>query len=270
MPLHDQKKKEGLAMTLQFPQKTQQADRWLAPLLTSILATVSLVVTVASVSLAVAGECQVIEEDGMIQDMPAWKRTTPNILPLALTVERDIYGGFVPSPTREVAPYMNSSRFAWGNMENQEVAIIGSCLSQNIRKSALFNRAMITSIGKTQAKVPMKTMKAFALPYNGKRQIHAMRATLPEIEISARAKVSTIIGPVQEIGKSILSDERSMSQSVAALPSTVEFPSLFGGQPFVAANQIQDALPLPDNESLRMNRATTQALHEGNCASGCP
>ena len=61
-----------------------------------------------------------------------------------------------------------------------------------------------------------------------------------------------------------------MSQSVAALPATVEFPFLFGGQPFVAANQIQDALPLPDNESLRMNRATTQVLHAGNCANGCP
>ena len=258
-------------MTLQFPHKAQQAEnRRLSLLLMSILATVSLVVTVASVSLAVAAECQVVEEGGMIQGMPAWKRTTSNILPLSITMERDIYGGLVPPPVLEVATYMKSTRIAWGNMENQEVAIIGSCLSQDIRKSALFNRAMITSIGNTKAKVPTKTMKVFALPYNGKRQIHAMRATLPEIEISARAKVSTIIGPVQEIGKSILSDEPSMSQSVAALPATVEFPFLFGGQPFVAANQIQDALPLPDNESLRMNRAATQALHEGNCASGCP
>lgn len=257
-------------MTLQFPHKAQQADRWLAPLLTSILAAVSLVVTVVSVSLAVAGECQVIEEDGMIQDMPAWKRTTRNILPVALTVERDIYGGFVPSPTREVAPYMNSSRFAWGNMENQEVAIIGSGLSQDIWKSAFFNQALIASIGKTQAKAQTKVMKAFALPYDGKRQIHTIRTTPPKIGISARDKVPTIIGPVQEIRKSNLSDERSVSQSVAALPATVEFPSLFDEQPLVAVSPFQNVLRLPDNESLRMNRTTTQVLHEGNCASGCP
>lgn len=257
-------------MTLQFPHKAQQADRWLAPLLTSILAAVSLVVTVVSVSLAVAGECQVIEEDGMIQDMPAWKRTTQNILPVALTVERDIYGGFVPSPTREVAPYMNSSRFAWGNMENQEVAIIGSGLSQDIWKSAFFNQALIASIGKTQAKAQTKVMKAFALPYDGKRQIHTIRTTPPKIGISARDKVPTIIGPVQEIRKSNLSDERSVSQSVAALPATVEFPSLFDEQPLVAVSPFQNVLRLPDNESLRMNRTTTQVLHEGNCASGCP
>jgi hypothetical protein len=165
---------------------------------------------------------------------------------------------------------MKSTRIAWGNMENQEVAIIGFCLSQDIRKSALFNRAMITSIGKTRAKASTKTMKVFALPYNGKRQIHTMRTTLSEIEISAREMVPTIIGPVQEIRKSNLSDERSVSQIVATLPFTVESFSLLGGQPFVVANQIQDALPLSDNESLRMNRATTQALHEGNCASGCP
>jgi hypothetical protein len=270
MPPYGQKKKEGFSMTLQFPHKAQQEDRWLAPLLTSILAAVSLVVTVASVSLAVAAECQVIEEGGMIQEMPAWKGTTSNTLPLTITMARDIYGGLVPPPVLEVATYMKSSRIAWGNMENQEVAIIGSCLSQDIRKSALFNRAMITSIGKTQAKVPTKTMKVFALPYNGKRQIHAMRTTQPEIGIPSRHKASTIIGPVQEIQKSILSDESSVSQAVATLPATVESFSLLGGQPFVVVNPIQNALPLPDNESLRMNRTTTQALHEGNCASGCP
>ena len=90
-------------MTPQFPYKAQRADRWLAPLFTSILAAVSLVVTVASVSLAVAAECQAIEEGGMIQGMPAWKRTTSNILPLSITMERDIYGGLVPPPVLEVA-----------------------------------------------------------------------------------------------------------------------------------------------------------------------
>ena len=256
-------------MTLQSPHKAQQADRWLAPLLTSILAAVGLVVTVPSMSLAVAAECQVIEEGGMIQDMPAWKRTTSNVLPLTITMKRDIYGGLVPPPVLEVATYMKSSRIVWGNMENQEVAIIGACLSQDIRKNALFNRAMIAPIGKTQAKARKQVLKVLALPYDGKRQIHTIRTTPREIGVSARDKTSTIIGPVQEFQKPILSDKRSVSQVVATLPSTVEPLSLFGDQPFVAVNQIQDALQLPDNESLRMNRTTTHVLHEGNCASGC-
>ena len=143
-------------------------------------------------------------------------------------------------------------RIAWGNTAEQEIAAIGACLSQDIRKTARFNQAMITSIGKTQAKVPTKTMKVFALPYTGKRQMHTMRTTLPEIGIAARDKAPTIIGPVQEIEKSILSDERSV------------------GQPFVALNPFQNALQLPDNESSRMNLTTMLALDNKNCVSGCP
>jgi len=166
---------------------------------------------------------------------------------------------------------MKSSRITRGNTENQGIATIGACLSQDILKSALFNQAMITSIGKTQAKAHTKVMKASSLPYNGKRQVLTIRTTPPEIGISARYKTPTIIGPVQEIQKPILSDDRSVSQVVAALPSTVESPfSLLGGQPFVALNPFQSALQLPDNESPRMNLTTMQALHDGNCASGCP
>jgi hypothetical protein len=270
IPLQHPKNKEGFTMTPQFPRRAQQAgNRRLSPLLSFIVGAVSLIAAVDPVSLAAAAECQIIEDGGTVQGMTIWRGTTSSTLSYTITAERDIYAGLVPASMLEVAP-MNNSRFTWGNRENQEIATIGVCMSQDIRKSAHFNQAMIGSIGKTQAKVPTKTMKVFALPYNGKRQIHTMRTTLPEIEISARDKVFTIIGLVQEIRKSNLSDERSVSQIVATLPSTVESFSLLGGQPFVAVNQIQDALPLPDNESLRMNRTTTQVLHAGNCANGCP
>jgi hypothetical protein len=267
MPLYDQKRKED-SMTPHFAQKAQQAEnRRLSPPLSSILAAVSLDL----VSLATAAECQVTEDGGTIQGMPTWKGTTSNILSLTITVERDIYGGLIPSPVLEVAPYMKSSRFARGNTENQGIATIDACLSQDIHKSALFNQAMIKSIGKTQAKAHTQVMKVSALPYNGKRQVLTIRTTPPEIGISARYKTATIIiGPVQEIQKPVLSNDRSVSQAVAALPSTVESPSLFGGQPFVALSPLQSALQLPDNESLRMNLTTTQSLHGGNCVSGCP
>ncbi len=252
-------------MTLHFTQKAQQAkNRWLSPLLPSILTAVSLIATLDPASLAAAAECQVTEDGGTIQGMPTWKGTTLSILPLTITVERDIYGGLVPSPVLEVAPYMESSRIVRGNTENQGIATIGVCLSQDIRKSARFNQALIKSNGKTQAKAHTQVMKVSALPYNGKRQVLTIRTTPPEIGTPARYKTATIIGPVQEILKPILSDGRSVSQAVAALSSTVESSSLFGGQPVVASTPFQSALQLQGNESLRMNLTTMQALHDGN------
>ena len=258
-------------MTHQFPHNAQQEEhRWLWPLIPSILAAGSFISTIDSASLAVAAECQLTAESGAIQGMTAWKGTTSSTLSLINAAERKIFGGFVLSPAREVAPYMNKSLFAWGNTVDQEIAAIGICVSQDIRKSERFNQTMITPIGKTQAKAFTQVMKVSVLPYNGKRQVFKMRTTPSEIGISAHQQAPTIIGPVQEIQKPILSDQRSVIQVGAALPSTVEFSSLSGGQPFVALNQFQNALQLPGNESLRMNLTTTQALHEGNCASGCP
>jgi len=253
-------------MTSYFAQKAQQSEnRRLFTLLPSSLAAVSLIATIDPASLATAGECQVTEDVGTIPGMPTWKGTTSHILPLTITVERDIYGGLIPSPVLEVAPDMKSSRFARGNPEIQEITTIDTCLSQDIRKSALFNQAMIRSIGKTQARAHTQVMRVPALSYNGKRQVLTIRTTPQEVGISARYKTTTIIGP-----EPVLSEDRSVSQAVAALSSTVESPSLFGGQPFVVLSPPQSALQLPDNESLRMNLTTMQVLHGGNCVSGCP
>ena len=257
-------------MAPQFPHKKTQQDKngRLSLLPRCILAAMSLIVTVDLASLAVAAECQLTEEEGeMIQGMTAWKGATSSTLSLTNTIARDIYGGFAPSPVQERAP--NNSRFAWGNTVDQEMAAIGACLRQDIRKSARFNQAVITSLGKPKAKPHKPAMKVSILPYSGKRQVSRMRTTPLEIGISAHDKPPASIGPVQETKNHILSDERSVSQSVAALPS-ISQPSSFGGQPFVALNPFQSALQLPDNESLRMNLTTTQALHEGNCANGCP
>jgi hypothetical protein len=227
-------------------------NRWLAPLLPSILAAASFILPVASASLAVAAECQVTEDGGTVQGMTAGKETTSIILPLMTTVEWDIVGRLVLSPIPEVAPYMKSDRVVWGNTVNQEIAAIDVCLSQHIRKNARFTQAMITSIGRTQTKAHTKVMKVSALPYNGKRQVRTMRTTLPEIGIAARVKAPMLIRPVQEIERSILSDERSVVQ------------------PFVALNPFQNALQLPENESSHMNLTTMVALDNRNCVSGCP
>jgi len=223
----------------------------------------------AGVPTVAAAECRVTDllDGGTIQGMPTWKGTTLSILPPTITVERDVYGGLVPSPVLEVAPDMESSRIVLGKTENLGMATIGACLSQDLRKSALFNHAMFRFIVKSPAKAHTQFMKVPVLLYNGKRQGLTIRTTPPEIGISARVKADTLIGPVQEIRQSVLSDNRTVSQAVATLPSTVESLSLFRGQ---ASNPFQRALQRPDNESLPMNLATGQVLQGGNCASGCP
>jgi hypothetical protein len=92
-----------------------------------------------------------------------------------------------------------------------------------------------------------------------------MIRTIPlEIGLSAHDHACPNIGPFQKLKKSILSNARSVSQAVATLPSTVESPSLFGGQPVVFLNPFQNALQLADNESFSMNMTTAQAVHDGN------
>jgi hypothetical protein len=258
-------------MTPQFSQKAWKAEhRWLSLLFLCILAALILISTVASAKLAAAAECQVTEADGTSQGLTTSEGTTSWTLPLTITVDRDLYRGLGPSPVRKSAPYMKRSRMSLGETEDQEISTIGACLSQDIRESALFKQAMITSVGKTQAKAHTQIMKFSALPYNGKRHIFIIRTTPPEIGISVRKKARTIVGPVPELQQSVLPDAQSVSQPVAALPSTVEFPSPFGGQLLVAVHPFQNALELPGKESLRMNLTTAQVVPDGNCAGGCP
>lgn len=258
-------------MTSHFAQKAHQAkNRWLLSSLPFILAAESLIATVDPTSLASAAECHVNEDGGTIQGMTTWKGTAASPLPRMITVERDTYGGLVPSPVLEIAQYMNNGRIGLGNTENQGMATTGVCLSQDIRESALFHRAMIASIGTTQVKTHTKTKKVLVLPYKGDRQMLTIRTTMPDIVTSVRNMPRTIIGPVQEIQKPNPPDARSISQPVATLPSTLQSSSPFGGQPLVAMNPFQNALQLPGNESLRMNLTTAQSVHDGTCADGCP
>lgn len=258
-------------MTSHFAQKAQQAENgWLLPLLPSILAAVILIATVASENLAEAAECQVTEADGTSQRLTTSEGTTSWTLPLTITVDRDLYRGLVPSLVREIAPYMKRSRMSLGKTEDQEITTIGACLSQDIRESALFKKAMTTSLGKAQAKAHTQILKFSALPYNGKRHIFIIRTTPPEIGTSMRKRARTIIESVPELQQSILPDAQSVIRPVAALPSTVEFPSPFGGQLLVVVHPYQNPLQLPGHDSLRMNLTTAQAVHDGSCADGCP
>ena len=258
-------------MTPQFSQKARKAEhRWLSLLLISLLAAVILIGTIASVKLATAAECQLTDADGTSQGLTTSEGTTSWTLPFTIIVDRDLYRGLGPSPVRKSAPYMKRSRMSLGETEDQEITAIEACLSQDIRESVLFKHAMMTSQGKAQAKVHTQIKKFSTLPYNEKRHIFMIRTTPPEIGISVRKKARTIIGRVPELQQSVLPEAQSVSRPVATLPSTVEFPSLFGGQLLVAVHPFQNAVELPGKESLRMNLTTAQAVPDGNCAGGCP
>jgi hypothetical protein len=268
MPVSE--KKEDFTMTPQCSQKAWKAEhRWLSLLLLCILAALILIATVASAKLAAAAECQVTEADGTSQGLTTSEGTTSWTLPLTITVDRDLYRGLGPSPVRKSEPYMKRSRMSLGQTEDSEIAAIGACLGQDIRESTLFKRAMVTSVGKPQAQAPTQIMKFSALPYTGKRHILTIRTTPPETGISVRKKARTII-TVSELQQSVLLDAQSVIRPVAALPSTVEFPSAFGGQLLVATHPSRNAPELPSKESLRMNLTTAQAVPDGNCAGGCP
>ncbi len=227
-------------MTPHFTQKAQHAgNRWLLPLLPSILAAVSPIATLDPIRLAAATDSPITEDGCTIQSMATWKGTTSSILPLTITPERNIYGELAPSSVLEIVPHKTSGRMA-------------------------------CAIGKTQGKARRQSRQVSAFPYNGKKHVRSIGTTLTEIEVSPREKSAAIIGPVQEIWKPTLPHERIGSQTVAALPSTGESTSLFGGQPIGALNRFSSLVQEPDNESHRMNLTTAQALHGGNCPNGCP
>jgi len=260
-------------MTPRSSMITQQDEsRWLLPIFPFILAAASVFATVDTASPAAAAECQItdIMEGNTLGERTTWKGTTLNVPPLTTTVERDIFGALEPSPVLEVDPYLKSSRISWGNTESQLLATSETCGGQSLRKSALFNQAILRSIVKIQGKAQTQFMKAPPLPYNGKRQFIKIRTTVPEIEFYPRYQATTVFGPVLEIRKPDIPVDRTRSQTDTTQGSTVQFPSTPGNQPLFALKPFDTVPPLSINESLRMNLTTTHALQGGNCASGCP
>ena len=156
------------------PRSTQKAphagNRWLWPLLPSILAAVSPIVTVEPIRLAAATDSPMTGDGCTIQSMRTWtwKSTTSSILPLTVIRERNIYEGLPPSSIRESAPKMTSGRIG-------------------------------CAIGKTQGKARKQSMHVSTLPYNGTKHVLSIRTTPTEIGVSLREKSAAIIGPVQEI-----------------------------------------------------------------------
>lgn len=247
-------------MTPQFHQYAQQTElEHVSRIIPALVGVTLLMGLFAPAALASPANCQAIDlsRSGAIESLTSWKDTS---LPLTLTVQRDL----LPALFLEAAPLLRSTRF------NHGIGSGNTCWIQSFRRNTMVNQAMVRSTGKGSVKSITQVMRVPALPYNGKRQVLQARTILPEIIITPRDRTSSIIGPVQENGKTDQSNIAGLHQAMAIRPSSSESLSLFEGWPIPATDVLKTSFRLPVNESLRMNMTTTQALHGGNCASGCP
>lgn len=252
-------------MTPQFQQHTRQIEiENVSHIIPALIGVTLLMGLFAPAALASPTDCQAVDlsRSGAIgvaiDGITRWKDTSS---PLTVTVQRDR----LPALFLEAAPLLRSTRFKQG------IASGNTCWSQSFRKNTVGNQAMVRSIGKGSLRSITQVMRVPVLPSNGKRQVLQARTILPEIIITPRNRISSIIGPVQENVKTDQSNITSLNQAMAIKPSSSnESLSLFEGRPILAMDALKTSFQLPVNEPLRMNMTTTQALHGGNCASGCP
>lgn len=187
-----------------------------------------------------------------------------------LTAQRNLFDPLGPASVLEAAPLLKNSRFGRGIAENRDQAGVGACWTQPLRKTPVVDQAVIKSTSKGFSKGFMQVMRVPLLPSQGKRHILQTRTILPDMEILPRQATVTMIGPVQETLPADQSGVSSLQQVFAMRLASHESPSPFEGQSIFPTDALKTSIPLPISESLRMNLTTTQALHGGNCANGCP
>ncbi|WHZ15239.1 MAG: hypothetical protein OJF52_002080 [Nitrospira sp.] len=252
-------------MMPQFHQHAQQIEiENVSHIIPALIGVTLLMGLFAPAALASPADCQTVDLSrsgaigGAIDGITRWKDTS---FPLTVTVQRDL----LPALFLEAAPLLRSTRFKQG------IGSGNTCWSQSFRKNAVGNQAVVRSIGKGSLRSITQVMRVPVLPSNGKRQVLQARTILPEIIITPRNRTSSIIGPVQENVKTDQSNIASLNQVMVIRPSSPhESLSLFEGRQTLAMDALKTSFQLPVNEPLRMNMTTTQALHGGNCASGCP
>lgn len=250
-------------MTPQFQQHAQHTElEYVSRTIPAIVGVTLLMGLFAPVALASPADCQVVDlsHGGATESITSWKDTSLRTLPLTVTVQRDL----LPAPFLEAAPLLRSTRF------NRGISSENTCWSQSFRTNTVVNHAMIRSVGKGPLKSFTPVMRVPALPYNGKRQILQARTILPDMAMTPRDRTPRIIGPVQENAKVDQANIPNLNHAIAMRPSHGASLPLFEQRPILATDALQTGFRLQVNESLRMNMTTTQALHGGNCASGCP
>lgn len=260
-------------MTPQFHEHVPQPEpECFSRIIPTVLATAILIILIATfapVAQASPAECQganLSRDNNAIESITSWRETSLRILPLTLTVQRDLYGGLIPAPILEAAAPIRSARFGRGNMNYHVMDNVDTCWSQSLRKNTAVNQAVIKSIGKSPSKFFTPVMRVPPLYYIGRKQFLKPRTLLPEMGLVPQDRAPSVIGPVQENWQPGQANAQGLNQSIAMRPIGSEALTLFDGRPILAIEQLQTGLRPPVNESMRMNMTTTQALHGGNYA----
>ena len=247
-------------MTPQFQQHARNSElEQVSRIIPALVGATLLMGLVATAALASPADCQSVDASrrGVIDGITSWKDTS---LPLSIPAQRDL----LPALVLDAAPLSRSTRF------NQGIGSGNTCWNQSFRRNTLVNQAVVKSFGKGSVKSITQVMRMPALSYNGKRQVLQTRTIQPESIITLRERTSSLIGPLQENVKTDQSHIAGLGQARAIGPFFSESLPLFEVRPILATDAFRTNFRLSVNESLRMNMTTTQALHGGNCASGCP
>jgi len=241
--------------------RPQMERRWWSPFIESLTVAMIGLVTLQPIGQAAAADCLAHDDTLTVQDMPSWEAIRPTLPVHSVTVTRDCLCSFYP--------YLTRSRFDLGRTDNSRITALPPCLSPKSEKMALLAHVTLRPIHQVNART--QTLRVSILSYNSKKHVFTMRTTLPEIKRSLiYTPAATIIGPVHEFQNVPPSDERSMTQTVPAVPPLDKPSALFGNHPWGLFKQFQGLQQLSNGESHRMNMTTALALHGRDCVSDCP
>ena len=248
-------------MSPQFEQHaTQPKLKYVVPLIPALAGAVVLMGVFAPMTQASPIDCQVADlSRGSVREGGiGWKTTSLAILPLTSYIQQDHYRDLLPGPLLETLPLRNT--------HFQRIVSLDSCWKPASRKISRANQALI--IGKSSSKA-IQVMRVPAHQYSGKGQSLRARAILREMTQPSFEGNQEIIGPVQDNVSVIHSSLLGPGLAIARSSTTITLP-LFEAGSIGTTGTPKTSFRLPATESLRMNMTTTQALHGGNCASGCP
>lgn len=219
-------------------------------------------------ALASQIDCQTVDltRSNTMEGIAGAKEASLPALSLTLTRQRDIFGELAPAPNLDATPLTRSIRYARGNSEMTAIQNVEACEGQSPRKNAFANQAMIKGTGKNLPRYSTQLLSVRALP-NGRRLMLKTRTTLPDLVIPSRERTASIIGPSQEQAKT----DQTTILNLAHGPTLGGSLASSEDHPAFAMGSLGTSSRLPVNESFGMNMTTTtQALHGGNCANGCP
>lgn len=219
--------------------------------------------TVGDKDAAAAFECPAMElaVPQPLLGRPTWSSRYEMNLP-PITSRRGGGAEFLASPACTLAPSLSDGLIDGVVAQDQRIAPIRASGERGPRANATVNRAPTTGSRTMKTKSRIPTIKISIPPQSGNK--HPLRARMTPIDIMAKTgeRPSIIIGPT---------DQHSANQTTAInlFPAV---PAAQSGRPPVGlSNLLPNAvLQLGYDESARMNVTTTQAIHGGECAYGCP